>query len=70
MGMLTIRGVTQPQLMDATLLSAAPGTQSAGTADFYVSGTLHRSAFGMVADQAAVDDEVQLQIHARVTLAK
>lgn len=65
-GMLTIRGVTQPQLMDASLLSAP----NAGTADFYVSGTLHRSAFGMVADQAAVNDDVQLQIHARVTLAK
>src|SRR6516165_564485 len=67
LGALTIRGVTRPQLMIATLLT---GTKHAGTADFYVTGTLHRSAFGMVADQEAVDDAVVLQIHARVMLAK
>jgi polyisoprenoid-binding protein YceI len=70
LGALTIRGVTRPQMMVATLLSAAAGSQNAGTADFYVTGTLHRSAFGMVADQAVVNDAVVLQIHARVMLAK
>jgi polyisoprenoid-binding protein YceI len=69
-GALTIRGITKPQMMLATLLSAAPGSQNAGTADFIVTGTLHRSAFGMVADQATVNDAVGLQIHARVMLAK
>jgi polyisoprenoid-binding protein YceI len=67
LGALTIRGVTRPQLMTATLLT---GTKHAGTADFYVTGTLRRSEFGMVADQATVDDAVTLQIHARVMLAK
>ncbi len=69
-GALTIRGITKPQMMLATLLSAAPGSQNAGTADFIVTGTLHRSAFGMVSDQATVNDAVGLQIHARVMLAK
>jgi len=69
-GALTIRGITKPQMMLATLLSAAPGSQNAGTADFIVTGTLHRSAFGMVADQTTVNDAVGLQIHARVMLAK
>ena len=65
-GELTIRGITKPQKMIATLLSAPAGGTNAGTADFYVTGTLHRSDFGMVADKAAVDDAVVLKIHARV----
>lgn len=70
MGALTIRGVTRPQMMLATLLSAPPGSRNAGTADVYVTGTLRRSAFGMVADQGTVNDDVMLKIHARVMLAK
>jgi polyisoprenoid-binding protein YceI len=70
LGALTIRGVTRPQMMVATLLSAAPGSQNAGTADFYVTGTLRRSAFGMTSDREAVGDAVVLKIHARVMLAK
>lgn len=70
LGALTIRGITKPQMMLATLLSAPSGAQNAGTADFYVTGTLRRSAFGMVADQDVVNDAVVLQIHARVMLAK
>lgn len=70
LGALTIRGVTRPQMMLATLLSAPTSSKNAGTADFYVTGTLHRSAFGMVADQNAVNDAIVLKIHARVMLAK
>jgi polyisoprenoid-binding protein YceI len=70
LGALTIRGVTKPQIMAATLLSAAPGSQNAGTADFYVTGTLQLSAFGITSDQIAVNDAVVLKIHARVMLAK
>ena len=70
LGTLTIRGVSKPQKMTAVLLSAMPGSQNAGTADFYVSGTLQRSTFGMVSDREAVNDDVVLNIHARVTLAK
>ena len=66
LGALTIRGVTRPQMMLATLLSKP----ASGTADFYVTGTLLRSAFGMVADQAEMSDKVVLQIHARVMLEK
>ena len=54
--------------MEAILLNAALGSKNAGTADFYVTGTLHRSAFGMVANRDVVNDAVVLQIHARVTL--
>jgi polyisoprenoid-binding protein YceI len=67
LGALTIRGVTRPQMMTATLLTS---TKHDDTADFYVTGTLRRSDFGMVADQEAVDDKVTLQIHARVMVAK
>lgn len=70
LGALTIRGITKPQTMMATLMRAAPGSKNAGTADFYVTGTLRRSAFGMVSDQEAVNDAVGLKIHAWVTLAK
>jgi polyisoprenoid-binding protein YceI len=56
--------------MLATLLSAPAGSKNAGTADFYVTGTLKRSAFGMVADQNAVNDAIVLKIHARVMLAQ
>jgi len=70
LGTLTIRGITKPQKMTAILLSAAPQSQNAGTADFYVTGTLQRSAFGMVSDQEAVNDGIVLNIHARVMLTK
>jgi len=70
LGALTIRGVTKPQMMVATLLSAPAASKNAGTADFYVTGTLRRSAFGMVADQGAVNDAIVLKIHARVMQAK
>jgi polyisoprenoid-binding protein YceI len=70
LGALTIRGVTKPQMMMATLLSAPDTSKNAGTADFYVTGTLKRSDFGMVADQEAVNDKIVLKIHARVMLAK
>jgi polyisoprenoid-binding protein YceI len=70
LGALTIRGITKPQKMTAILLSAPPGSQNAGTADFYVTGTLQRSAFGMTADQGTVADGVVLNIHARVMEAK
>ncbi len=70
MGALTIRGITRPQLMDATLLRAPASSDEAGTADFYVTGKLKRSAFGMVADQGAVGNIVRLRIHARVMLAR
>lgn len=69
-GALTIRGITKPQTMEALLLDAPTGSHSAGTADVYVTGTLRRSAFGMVADRTMVNDAVVLNIHARVMLAK
>lgn len=70
LGNLTIRGITKPLLMQAQLLSAPSAQRVSGTADFYVTGTLKCSDFGMVADQGVVGDEVQLKIHARVTLEK
>ena len=70
LGTLTIRGITRTQVMDATLLRAPSRPDEAGTADFYVTGKLKRSAFGMVADQGAVGNVVTLRIHARVMLAQ
>jgi polyisoprenoid-binding protein YceI len=69
-GELTIRGVTRMQDMDARLVSAPALSMAAGTADFFVSGMLHRSDFGMAADRNLVDDTVGLKIHARVELEK
>lgn len=65
-GTLTMRGVTQPLDMQAVLLSN-PAT---GIADFYVTSSMSRAAFGMVTDRDVVGDRVALQIHAKVTLAK
>lgn len=65
LGLLTMRGVTQPLDMQAVLRRRS----SSNVADFYVTGSVSRAAFGMVADRGVVDDMVSLQIHARVTLA-
>ncbi|MFA5121136.1 YceI family protein [Zavarzinia sp.] len=68
-GDLTIRGVTRPQILQAELTGRRyDPAERAEVADFVVSGTVDRAAFGMVADQSFVSKEVQLQISAHIKL--
>ena len=69
-GVLTIRGITRDQLMEATLIDLPSGTRTPRAADFIVTGRLNRSEFGMVADRALVSDAISLTIHARLALSK
>jgi polyisoprenoid-binding protein YceI len=72
-GALRIRGITQPQALDATLrdrrVDQARGVE---VADFVVRGEVRRSAFGMVADRPMLSDIVKLdiRIHLEVGLAR
>src|SRR3954470_11101200 len=62
-GTLRIRGVAQPQELDATVrerrVDQARGVE---VADFVVRGEIRRSAFGMVADRPMVSDTIKLSI--------
>lgn len=68
-GKLRIRGITHDQTLDAHLLDlrsdVAHGRQ---VADFVVSGNLHRTDYGMVADEGFISDQVEIRIHARIVL--
>lgn len=68
-GTLEIRGVRRPVTLDATVRQARanPG-DGAEIADFRITGTLSRSAFGMTADPIVISDQVKLLIAARVEL--
>ncbi len=68
-GELTIRDVTKPQVLEAALTGRRyDPAERAEVADFVVSGTVDRAAFGMVADQSFVSKDVQLQISAHIKL--
>jgi polyisoprenoid-binding protein YceI len=68
-GLLMIRGVTQPETLDAALIDRRPGPQGkTDVADFVVTGKLKRSAFGMTADHVFVSDTVNIRISARIAL--
>jgi polyisoprenoid-binding protein YceI len=72
-GTLQIRGVTQPQDLDATLRDRRVDQARGGeVADFVVQGEVRRSAFGMVADRMLLSDIVKLdiRIHLEVGLAR
>ncbi|HWX48217.1 MAG TPA: YceI family protein [Roseomonas sp.] len=66
-GTLQLRGVTQPQELDATVqdrhFDEARGVE---VADFVVGGEIRRSAFGMVADRPMLSDSVRLDIRIRL----
>jgi polyisoprenoid-binding protein YceI len=68
-GILEIRGIKHNLTLDATLereqINTANGTE---IADFSVTGTLHRSDYGMTAQQIMISDQVTLQIAARIEL--
>jgi polyisoprenoid-binding protein YceI len=68
-GKLRIRGVAQPQTLDAVLMDRhLDPARGADVADFVVSGALKRSDFGMVADPGFISDTVTIRIHARIVL--
>jgi polyisoprenoid-binding protein YceI len=66
-GELTIRGVTRPHRMEARLVErrrdAALGRE---VAEFSGTGTMRRSEFGMVAEPAAISDEIRLVVRVRI----
>ncbi len=70
-GTLRIRGVTQPQDLDATLrdrrVDQARGVE---VADFVVRGEVRRSAFGMVADRPMLSDTVKLDIRIHLEVGR
>lgn len=69
-GLLEIRGVTQPIILEARLTGRENDAGGAPvSADFVVSGRLSRAAFGMVSEQTFISDTVVITIHARVALA-
>jgi len=68
-GMLQMRGVTRPVTLRAELTARRKGPQAGQeVADFDVTGTLSRAAFGMTSQTVFISDRVELKIHARVLL--
>jgi polyisoprenoid-binding protein YceI len=70
-GRIEIRGVTQPLVLHARMVGRHPDpARGAEVADFVVTGTLRRSAFGMTADRAFISDKVDITISARIQLGE
>jgi polyisoprenoid-binding protein YceI len=68
-GTLRIRGVAQPQELDAVLTDRhLDQARQAEVADFVITGRVSRSAFGMVADRPMLSDRVRLDIRIRLTV--
>ncbi|HUA77821.1 MAG TPA: YceI family protein [Acetobacteraceae bacterium] len=67
-GDLTIRGITHPQALEATLVNEQDPPSGPTIADFRVTGNLLRSAYGMMANQNFVGNKVHLAIFIRLTL--
>jgi polyisoprenoid-binding protein YceI len=67
-GSLQLRGVTQPVTLGA-VLTRGDREGSTEIANFVVTGTLHRAAFGMTADPLFISDRVRLEISVRLRLA-
>jgi polyisoprenoid-binding protein YceI len=68
-GRLEIRGITQPQELDATLVGRhADAALHAEVADFVITGKLKRSMFGMTADGIFISDTVNILIRAHLKL--
>lgn len=71
-GLIEIRGVTRPLVLDAKLVRRhhPDAAHGAGVAEFVVTGHLSRSAFGMTADEMFISDEVGITIDARIDLGR
>lgn len=67
-GRLRVRGVTHPQQFVALLNAEKITGAGPATAYFTVTGTLHRSAFGMTANENFLSDVVRIVIHVHLTL--
>jgi polyisoprenoid-binding protein YceI len=68
-GTLEVRGVANPQDLDAVITERHVDTaKHIQWADFVVTGQMRRSAFGMTADQTMVSDAVHLKIRIRLTV--
>ncbi len=66
-GLLEIRGITRPLVLEAALLDQrVDGSHGIQVADFVVRGEMLRSAFGMTSDPAIISDRVQLRIQAHI----
>lgn len=69
-GMLRLRGVTRPVALSARLVGRhVDPVRHDEQADFVVTGSLLRSAFGMTTDQVFIANRVRLTITARLELA-
>lgn len=69
-GKLEIRGIAGDVALDATMTDRRPDPAGNGdVADFNVTGTLDRTAYGMVADRDFISDTITLRITARLLLA-
>lgn len=69
LGVMEIRGISQPQALEARLDTAKDDPHGRlHTEYFTVTGTLHRSAFGMKANENFVGDVVHLMIHIHLAL--
>lgn len=68
-GNLSIRGITRPETLVATLTRERPDSAAhTKIADFAVSGTLKRSDFGMTANRDFIGDKVTLTITLKLAL--
>jgi polyisoprenoid-binding protein YceI len=69
-GLIEIRGVSQPLILDARLVGRhLDPARGAEVAEFVVTGALQRSAFGMTADKTFISDKVTITISARIQLS-
>lgn len=69
-GILSMRGVERPQQFDVTATPVGREGEDGGVAEIVATGSLSRSAFGMVADDGFVADVVRLTITARIRLPR
>lgn len=69
-GRLEIRGIAGDVALDATMTDRRPDPAGHGdVTDFNVTGTVDRTAYGMVADRDFISDFITLRISARLLLA-
>jgi polyisoprenoid-binding protein YceI len=68
-GRVELRGVWQPLVLDVRLVGRHPDpARHADVADFVATGTVQRSAFGMIADENFISDRVKITINVRIAL--
>lgn len=69
LGVMQIRGVSRPQVLEARLDTAKDAPQNGLRTEYFtVTGTLHRSVFGMTANTNFIGDVVHLVIHIHLAL--